>query len=161
MAKPTADRAIQLSLLDRLCARDAQSRSWSQSVRDFKQGVRRDIEWLLNTRRIADPAPEELTELNASLYHYGLPDISSMSGESAQVQRRLLRHIEETVTAFEPRMANVRASLVETGEGKDPRKLHIVIEGLLLTDPEPEQIAFDTLLEISSGHFDMSGDGHA
>ena len=43
----------------------------SESVRQFKAAVQRDLEWLLNTRRIADAPPEELEELTRSVYHYG------------------------------------------------------------------------------------------
>ncbi len=154
-----SDRVVQQSLLDRLCTQEAGSTSTAASVRAFKRGVRRDLEWLLNTRRIAEPAPETLAEVCSSLYHYGLPDISSMSSDSADVRRRLLRAVEETIALYEPRMVGVRASIAESEDGS--REVHFVIEGLLRMDPEPEQVAFDTVLELSSGKFQVAGDGHA
>lgn len=159
MAKPQSDRVVQQSLLDRLCKQEVGSTSTAASVRAFKRGVRRDLEWLLNTRRIADLAPEVFTEVCSSLYHYGIPDISSMSSDSGDVRRRLLRAIEETITLYEPRLVGARASIAESEDGS--RELHFVIEGLLRMDPEPEQVAFDTVLELSSGQFQVSGDGHA
>ena len=40
--------------------------SRAQSVRLLKNSVRRDLEWLLNTRRIADPPDEGMKEVNRS-----------------------------------------------------------------------------------------------
>lgn len=159
MAKPKSDRVVQQSILDRLCKQEAGSVSTAASVRAFKRGVRRDLEWLLNTRRIAEPAPDVLTEVCSSLYHYGLPDISSMSSDSTKVRRRLLRAVEETIALYEPRLVGAKASIAQTKRGS--REVHFVIEGLLQMDPEPEQVAFDTVLEMSSGKFQVAGDGHA
>ena len=63
---------------DRLRATQQQRRArvgYLESVRQFKTGLQRDLEWLLNTRRIPVTAPEEFEELTQSVYHFGLPDI--------------------------------------------------------------------------------------
>ena len=62
MAKTDPDVAVTPALLDRLIdlepkvAADPPA-SRSQSVRQLKASLRRDLEWLLNTRRIPDEAP--------------------------------------------------------------------------------------------------------
>ncbi len=129
---------------------------FAQSVNRLKHSLRRDLEWLLNTRRIAEPAGDAFTEVQKSLYHYGLPDISSMSSDSPDVRRRLMRLVEETVSIFEPRLAGARVSILESRE-KGRRHVRFMIEGMLQMDPSPEPIAFDTMLEISSGKFQISG----
>lgn len=129
---------------------------FAQSVNRLKHSLRRDLEWLLNTRRIPEPAGDTFAEVQKSLYHFGLPDISSMSGDSPDVRRRLLRMVEETISMFEPRLAGVRVSLLESRD-KGRRHLRFMIEGMLQMDPSPEPIAFDTMLEISSGKFHISG----
>ena len=53
-----------------------------QSMRELKAALRRDLEWLLNTRQPLDAPPEGASELVRSLYNYGLPDITSMSVSS-------------------------------------------------------------------------------
>ena len=73
---------MTLSILDRLIDEDpgvlsSRLLSRSQSVRKLKDAVRRDLEWLLNTRRIAVPPDESLNEVNRSLYIYGLPDFTA------------------------------------------------------------------------------------
>ena len=49
----------------------------------MKAALRRDLEWLLNTRRNPEPAPESMAELSQSLFNYGLPDFSALSIELA------------------------------------------------------------------------------
>jgi len=165
MKSPGLERSARPSVLDRLL--DQQPRnstevppSWSDSVRDLKTAVRRDLEWLLNTRRIAEPAPEAYEELNRSLYHYGFPDITSLGRDARDTKVRLLRWVEETLAVHEPRLAGVRVTLAET-DADSRRQLHFLIEGLLRMEPNPEQVVFDTVLEISSGEYHVKGDGSA
>jgi predicted component of type VI protein secretion system len=41
------------------------------------------------------------------------------------------------------------------------RTLHIRIEALLLMDPAPEAISFDTTLQLTTGDFRIKDDPHA
>ena len=159
------ERSVQQSLLDRLVDLEPRTSSempptWSESVRQLKNSLRHDLEWLLNTRRIPVDPPETFEELPRSLYNFGFPDITSLGRDSREVRARLLRQVEETITTFEPRLAGVRVSLAETAED-GTRQLRFLIEGLLRMEPNPEQVVFDTLLEISSGEYHVQGDGSA
>jgi len=161
MAPPEAERTVQWSVLDRLIDTDPDNRveaplTWAQSARELKRGVRRDLEWLLNTRRIVEPAPEAFGELRESLYHFGLPDITAASAESTDARNWLRRQVEETITLFEPRLSGVRVTVASVG---DPgrREVRFVVEALLRMEPSPEQIVFDTVLEVSSATFEVKG----
>ena len=159
MARSEVERTAQQSLLDRLIDRDPMNSTeprmtYAQSVSEFKQAVRRDVEWLLNTRRIPDPAPDSLGELQDSLYDYGLPDITSLSADSPEVRTQLARRIEDAVVLFEPRLADVKITVTDTGEG-GTRQLRFVIEGMLRMEPNPEQVAFDTILDTTSCKFEV------
>jgi len=159
MAKREVERTVQQPLLDRLTDRDPMSATearmtHAQSVSEFKQSVRRDVEWLLNTRRIPEPAPDSLSELQDSLYDYGLPDITSLSADSPEVRMQLARRIEEAVTLFEPRLADVKISVTDAGEG-GTRQLRFLIEGMLRMEPNPEQVAFDTILDTTNCNFEV------
>jgi len=165
MKTVSLDRSVQQSLLDRLIDLDPKSTaeaplSWTRSVQQLKASLRRDLESLLNTRRIPDPAPESFEELPRSLYHFGFPDITSMGRDSKDVRVRLMRQVEETIATFEPRLTGVKVSLSDTDdEGR--RQLRFLIEGLLRMEPNPEQVVFDTVLEISSGEYHVKGDAGA
>lgn len=155
MARPEADINVTPSLLDRLIDLDPGNSAdppstRSQSVRQLKFSLRRDLEWLLNTRRIADEAPESFVQVVHSLYHYGLPDVTSLALNSPRDKSRLLRTIELALADFEPRLTGVRVRAVDDGNNA-PRVLRFQIEGLLKMDPAPEQIFFDTILQLSTG----------
>ena len=163
MAPQEIERTVQRSVLDRLIDTDPDSSSeppmtWAQSVRELKRALRRDLEWLLNTRRIVELAPEGFTELQRSLYHYGLPDITSLAAESVAARDWLRRQVEETITLFEPRLSGVHVTVAES-DVAGRRELRFVIDGLLRMEPSPEQVVFDTVLEVTSATFEVRGEG--
>lgn len=142
------DRPVRPSVLDRLIDEDPRSNvepplTRSQSVRLFKAGVRRDLEWLLNARRVIVPVPEECTELARSVFTYGLPDITSMSRDSRESFERLARLIQTAIQVFEPRLRDVMVEVSE-GDTKLLRDVHFLIDGVLRIDPMPERVTFDT-----------------
>jgi len=130
--------------------------SRSQSVRLLKNAVRSDLEWLLNSRRIADAPDEGLKEVNKSVYMYGLPDLSALTMASMADRNRLVRHVLTTINMFEPRLMNVRLVLVET-ENAGKKDVRLRIEAMLRMDPVPEPVSFDTVIELKSGNCHLSG----
>jgi type VI secretion system protein ImpF len=160
MPAPNTQGPVTLSVLDRLIDQEPKNRSealptYAQTLRTLKASLRRDLESLLNARRTLQEAPDSASELQRSVYHYGLPDLTSLSARSATDQNKLLKIIETTVTNFEPRLANVKVSLAPvTGNN---RLLRFVIEGMLRIDPAPEHVAFDTVLELASGQYEVRG----
>jgi len=161
MARGLGETTITISALDRLIDLEPDNRmenplSRSQSVRLLKNAVRRDLEWLLNSRRIADLPDEGLKELNKSVYMYGLPDLSALTMASVADRNRLVRNVLGTINMFEPRLTNVRLVLVETPDaGKKDVRLRI--EAMLRMDPVPEPVSFDTVIELKSGNCHLAG----
>jgi len=154
----------QASLLDRLIDREPNVTSehvaaHAQSVRDLKIALRRDIEFLLNTRRPPAQLPAGATELPNSVFYYGLPDITGLSVKQQRDQQRLMQIIEHAVILFEPRLSNVSVTLQPSSKGD--RSIRFQIEALLMIEPAPERIAFDTTLEVMSGEYQVEGEGRA
>jgi len=142
------ERPVRPSVLDRLIDDDPKSNvepamTRSQSVRAFKASLRRDLEWLLNARRVITELPDECVELARSVYTFGLPDITSMSKDSRESFERLARLIQAAIDVFEPRLGDVAVELRE-GDSKVLRDVHFVIDGILKLDPMPERVMFDT-----------------
>jgi type VI secretion system protein ImpF len=163
MAKRELERTVQPSLIDRLTDEDTRASldprtTYAESLRRFKVAMQRDLEWLLNTRRIAEAPPEEFEEVHKSVYMFGVPDITSMSRDSLPARRRLLRYVEEALMQFEPRLTHLRVSLVEMDAEEKRRELRFVVEATLRLDPTPEQVMFDTVLQFSSGQYDIGAD---
>jgi type VI secretion system protein ImpF len=161
MARGLGETTITISVLDRLIDLEPENKaenllSRSQSLRLLRAAVRRDLEWLLNSRRIADTPDEGMKEVNRSAYVYGLPDLSSLTMAAAADRSRLMRQIQATINLFEPRLSNVRIMMVETDDpGKKDVRLRI--EAMLRTDPVPEPISFDSVIELKSGNCHLAG----
>lgn len=154
---------VNLSVLDRLIDLDPRTSTevpltHAQSARVYKDSVRRDLEWLLNTRRIAEPPSESLREVNKSLYVYGLPDFNSYSLANPKDQNKLVRFLQATLKIFEPRLSNPRLIPLEAA-GVNTRTLRFRIEALLLMDPVPEHVAFDTVMQLTSGEYEVKDAG--
>src|SRR5487761_1830990 len=165
MARRQGDHTVTLSVLDRLIDHDPKNSSEapltrSQAERALKNGVRRDLEWLLNTRRIALEPDESLRELNKSLYVYGLPDFSAYSVASPKDQAMLLRTLQTALKIFDPRLLNVHVVPLEQG-AVGIQALRLRIEAMLLMDPSPEHVSFDTFIELKSGACRVRGDTDA
>jgi len=159
------EQSVTQSILERLIDRDPGSQSEmaptrAQSVRGLKASVRRDLEWLLNTRRTPDFVGREYPELERSLFNYGLPDLTSLSWQSERDRQRLGRLIELALEIFEPRLRRVRVMPVGELSGNQ-YVLRFQIEGMLQMVPAPEHISFDTVLQLSSGEYQVKGDQSA
>ena len=132
----------------------------AQSVRALKAAVRRDLEWLLNTRSVAVPPPEGLREVKDSLYTFGLGDVTSLSADDPKARARMRSMIEQSVALFEPRLSAVQVQETASGEG-DSRQIRFSIHAVLKMDPSPERVTFDTVLDLASGQYLIQGDSGA
>ena len=158
------DVLITLSVFDRLIDTDPRSTeeapmSRAESVRRLRSAIRRDLEWLLNSRRVAVPPDPALQELNRSVYMFGLPDISSIHLSDRDEQLRLLGAIERAIQVFEKRLTDVRVVPIKDESHKFIQRLDFRIEGLLQMDPAPELISFDTSLDGVSQNYRVKTDG--
>jgi type VI secretion system protein ImpF len=165
MPRLQGDITVTLSVLDRLIDQEPGTEletalSRAQSLRALRSAVRRDLEWLLNSRRIFEEPDESLREVNRSLYMYGLPDFSGYSMPSAPDLAKLIRQLLATIKLFEPRLANTKIVPLDS-PGRGIQELRLRIEAMLLTDPAPEPISFDTVIELKSGNCRLAGGPNA
>ena len=160
--RPASDARPQLSVFDRLL--DDQPKNHHevppprlQAVRLYKDAVARDLESLLNTRATPwEPGPE-LPELQNSMYTYGLPDFSGLSVRAASHRQILVKKIQFTIQQHEPRLANVLVDVPSDNDAPHKLQLRFIVSALLLMDPAPEPVSFDTVLELSRGEYQVKG----
>ncbi len=161
MATRSSEPTVRASVLDRLIDHDPRTTrepepTRAESVARYRAAVLRDLEWLLNTRRTIRVAERTHPEVRASVYHYGVPDVTSLSADSTDSRQYLLRQVDEAIRLFEPRLTDVQVELGEDEDGASKRRaVRLRIEATLLMDPDPERIVFDTVLETSSGAFSV------
>ncbi len=150
------DFRVTPSVLDRLIDLDPRAstdppKARSVQMQELKQSVRRDLEWLLNTRCHYENIDDKLEEAPRSVAFYGLPDFTGIGAQIPTEQRRLLKLLETAVKIFEPRFLDPRIQ-VEPIDNTD-RQLRFRIEAKLDVDPAPEPVVFDTVLQTGSGDF--------
>lgn len=156
MPKSDNEIRITLSVLDRLLDDDPGQptdvpASRSKSIESLKQSIRRDLEWLLNTRQTVGGVPPGLRELGHSLAVYGLPDFSAFSVRSPSDQVRMQRVLEAAIGLFDPRLEDVRVTLVPVRDVE--QKLRFRIDARLRIEPVPEPVTFDTVLQTVSNQY--------
>jgi type VI secretion system protein ImpF len=147
---------VTLSVLDRLIDQEPDRKleppmTRAQSLRELRAALRRDLEWLFNTRSTIEEPPESLREVERSVYNYGVHDTSSLYLRSPKDQDFLAKSIKTAITFFEPRLQAVKVTIEPSTN--EVRGIHFNIEGLLRMDPAPEPVFFDTLLEPTSGEY--------
>lgn len=121
----------------------------SEQVGRLRRAVHRDLEALLNARRPWRSVPTRLAALRTSALAFGLPDFTAGAYNDRR-QRELLRaEIEATLRRFEPRLAEVRVHLADDA-GPLRTTLVLRIDAVLLMDPAPEPITFDTTIDVAT-----------
>jgi type VI secretion system protein ImpF len=169
VSSPNPLQTLQPSVLDRLI--DAESAGTPDrpgyTLRQMEDAVRRDLEDLLNTRRPPENAEDEngqpepffggLEEVPTSVANFGLRDLAYFNILTPELREEFARHIERVITAYEPRLQDVRVTVRDPAEVAEAKKndfkktaLYFHIEARLNLDPAPE-VAFESVLELTKG----------
>jgi type VI secretion system protein ImpF len=156
MSRFDNDIRITTSVLDRLIDTEPDVKSEApasrqKSLRDLKAAVKRDLEWLLNSRQVVGGIPEELKETSHSLAAFGLPDFTGVSLKNVAEQAFVRRTIERAISLFEPRLEDVMVMLMPGSSGEQVMRFRI--DARLKVDPAPEPVTFDTLLQLDNGQY--------
>jgi type VI secretion system protein ImpF len=133
--------------------RKASNAQRREAINRYKDSVKRDLEWLLNTRQVVDDRLPLYPEVSRSVYAYGLPDITSVNVGAVHDQNELLRRMERCIEFFDKRLTKTEI-LLEPMVGLN-RVLRFSINGIVLMDPAPEEIVIDTILDPVSGEYEV------
>ena len=153
MARTKSEALITQSLIDRLSEREEWPETRSASINMYRDSLKRDVEWLLNTRQPVLPELESFPATASSVLNYGLPDIHSFDGSEGKERNALTVALEKCIRTFEPRISKPRVFLTQP----DPlsRSLKFHIEGYAFYENMDEEIKFDTVLELISGEYEV------
>jgi type VI secretion system protein ImpF len=154
MPPPQHQTGLTPSLLDRLIDPESAGTAimTGYSAEKMYRAVLRDLEDLLNTRRTAVGLPEALDEVSSSIVAYGLPDISSAEAGSTSSRQDVATAIRSVIDRFEPRIQDVSVILLNPEDDITTQSVRFRVDARLAVDPYPD-IAFDTILEMGSGHY--------
>jgi type VI secretion system protein ImpF len=127
------------------------------SIRTLREGVLRDLAWLLNTTNLFSVTDiGKLPHLANSVINYGMPDISGISVAGLNLAD-LERGIRQAIWDFEPRLVrssvSVRAIAASAG---DNNKIMFEIEGDMWALPYPERLYLKTELDVDRATIRLS-----
>ena len=150
---------LQTSLLDRLIDDEPEltrdpPMTRTQELIAIRNGFRRDLEALLNTRRLCRTPPPEYKSLAEALPSYGVEDFVGAPLSTLEQRQDLAAAVEKTIRIFEPRFASVKVTLIKS---RDPaeRRQAIRIEAVARLEHGPEPVVFETAIDPSTRSFQV------
>lgn len=154
MAELAPRERLQPSLLDRLTDDEPDQNVESRerrvlSIRTLREGVLRDLAWLLNTTNLLSVTDtQKLPHIASSVLNYGMPDLSGISVAGLNLGD-LERCIRQAIWDFEPRLvrSSVRVKAVASGVGES-NKIMFEIEADMWAQPYPERLYLKTELDV-------------
>jgi type VI secretion system protein ImpF len=157
MPDSTLLERLQPYLLDRLTddEPDAQQESRDRrgiSMRRYRDGVLRDLTWLLNaTPYPFDQEMEGSEDLASSVLNFGFRDLCGLTASSLSIpdiERELVRAIQR----FEPRIIRNTLSVRVVADPKSAgNHIGFEIKGDLWAMPKPEYLDIKTEIDLETG----------
>lgn len=146
---------LRHSVLDRLVGDDEGPPRGGElriGVDDLRRVIRRDLEWLLNSRLLPGEDLLEHEEASKSILAFGLSDLSLFTLASTRDSQTICELITKAVRAFEPRLAkrSIKVEFIPSREVTD-FQMHFRISAMIQVDPISEPVLFDTSLDRGSG----------
>jgi type VI secretion system protein ImpF len=153
---------LQPCLLDRLTDDDPKNSQESRtqrvvSLQRYRQGVLRDLQWLLNASAHLPHEGnsaitlEDYPEALRSVLNFGTRHLFGVMTPS---MRELERQLTEALYIFEPRILRNSLKVKSRLEGN---LVVLDIQGELWANPLPEQLHIKTMLDIETGHCSLGG----
>lgn len=161
MAELASRERLQPSLLDRLTDDEPEQQVEGRerrvmSVRSLREGVLRDLAWLLNTTNLLSvtQAPR-LPHLAKSVLNYGMPDMSGASLAGMNMGD-LERAIRQAIWDFEPRLIRSSVQVKAAASADSITKINFEIEADMWAQPYPERLYIKTELDLDQAHISLS-----
>lgn len=159
MAELSTQERLQPSLLDRLIDDAPHEKNESRdrrvlSLTRLREGVLRDIGWLLNTTSYIPAADlEPFAEVARSVVNFGMPDVTGkmlVGFDLAQLERQL----RQALWNFEPRLLRDSVKVhVDSGDRMNKNAIVFEIEAQLWAEPMPVRLYMKTEVDLESGSF--------
>lgn len=143
------------SVLRRLIDPDFEGKDWDKecTIEQIIASVFEDLGDLLNTHPSVNDFPDHFKELKTSIIAYGMPDVTSLSIIAKNKKLELTHLIQTIITRFEPRLRDVRATMVGSDKEAD-RNISFSIKAVLRTDPFPP-VTFETIFDLITGQAEV------
>lgn len=131
------------------------------SLKKLREGVLRDIAWLLNTVNLSSIEDlDAYPEVEKSVINFGMPDLSGHTVSSLEIPE-LERLIKNTIINFEPRLIknSLKVHIATDENSMNYNSLVFDIEGELWAQPSSVHLYMKTELNMDSGSFSVRDSG--
>lgn len=151
------ERTLARSIIDRLVDANPDLSqdpplSTTEQIRELREGLRRDLEALLNTRRRPTAPPSACEELGDALVSYGVDGMVSANLVTDEAKLRLARVIERRITLFETRLSDVRVTILKSRSNGE-RALRMRIQATFRVHEGMPPISFESMIDPSTQRF--------
>ena len=155
MARVKTETLVTQTLIDRfILSQDDWPKTRKESMDRYRDALRRDLEWMLNTRKPVMPILEEFPLTAVSVFNYGFPDLQNFDNSQGNDKDAVSAALEKCIRIFEPRIEQPHVFLTRSDTLARSLKFHI--EGKVRFDDTKEDVKFDTVLELISGEYEVS-----
>ncbi len=161
--KELASGTLALSLLDRLVDRDADleadpPRTRGEQIADIREGLRRDLEILLNTRCRPVTPPKSLDGLEGSLLTFGVPGFFGSSLVTDTQRAALAQDLENRIQIYEPRLDELRVTIRDAASSAQ-RTLRLQIRAVYRLQEGMPELNYETRLDPVTQRFSVQEAG--
>lgn len=155
MARVKTETLVTQTIIDRfLLSQDEWPKTRKESMDKYRDALKRDLEWMLNTRKPVMPILEEFPEVSTSVFNFGFPDLQNFDNSQGNDKDAVSTALERCIRTFEPRIYQPRVFLTRSDTLARSLKFHI--EGQIRYEDTKEDIKFDTVLELISGEYEVT-----
>lgn len=140
------------TLFERLLPVDDQYTGQGLSLQELRQSIAHDLEDLLNNRMTRlDQTEEHYPGIKNSILQFGIIDFVGLSTANPTDRDKICRSIEQSISAHEPRLKQVKVEMLINENNMS--SLYLSISAYLNISPLYEVVMFDALLKPTTQQY--------
>lgn len=140
------------TLFERLLPVDDQYNGQGLSIQELRQSIAHDLEDLLNNRMTRlNQTQEHYPGIKNSILQFGIIDFVGLSTANPTDRDKICRSIEQSISAHEPRLKQVKVEMLINENNMS--SLYLSISAYLNISPLYEVVMFDALLKPTTQQY--------
>ncbi|HCL58295.1 MULTISPECIES: type VI secretion system baseplate subunit TssE [Acinetobacter] len=140
------------TLFERLLPVDDQYNGQGLSIQELRQSIAHDLEDLLNNRMTRlNQTEEHYPGIKNSILQFGIIDFVGLSTANPTDRDKICRSIEQSISAHEPRLKQVKVEMLINENNMS--SLYLSISAYLNISPLYEVVMFDALLKPTTQQY--------
>ena len=145
---------FRITLFDRLLPETDQN-DRGISLQELRESVASDLEDLLNSRMAKlDHLIDQFPLAKQSILQFGIIDFVGLSTANPSDRDKICQSIEQSITAHEPRLKQIKVEMLL--DGQNMGALYLSIQAYLNFHPLFEPVIFDAVLKPTTQQYVIS-----